>query len=63
MTKYDRWKLASSWEDDEDINGGDAVDFIAQLRVEAHEALSPYLNHPILNQEDGLSNADTLEGG
>lgn len=52
-----------AWENDDDINGGDAVDFVAQLRVEAHEALAPYINHPILNQKDGLSNADTLEGG
>lgn len=52
-----------AWENDDDINGGDAVDFIAQMRVEAHEALAPYINHPILDQPDGLAHEDQVEGG
>lgn len=56
------WR-AEDWEEDEDINGGDAVEFLGRLRVKAHEALAPYVNHPILNQKDGLSDEDPLEGG
>lgn len=55
------WKQ-KDWEDEEHIDGGDAVEFLGQLRVKAHEALAPYINHPILNQK-GLRDEDPVEGG